>query len=107
MPTWPKPDFVGWSGLGPIELLIEDLLGIQANGLEKRLDWRLCRADRHGIENLRFGGITASLVSARRSSLDSPAEISVSTDKPFELRVSGHTTKVFQVPAGEHKFHLD
>jgi serine/threonine protein kinase len=102
-----KPDFVGWSGLGPIQLLIEDVIGIQADGLAKTIKWRLTRSDRHGVENLQFGGITASLISARRDNLNSPAEITVTADKPFELQISGHTTKVFQVTAGKHLYRLD
>jgi serine/threonine protein kinase len=105
--TAAKRDMVGWSGLGPIELLIEDVLGIQADGLEKTISWRLARIDRHGIENLRFGEITASLVASRRDNLNSPAEILVTTDKPFELRVCTHTTRVFQVPAGKHIYRVD
>ena len=102
-----KPNFVGWSGLGPIELLIEDVLGIQADGLQKRIDWRLARIDRHGIENLRFGEITASLIASRRKDPNSPAEIMVTTDRPFELCVYGHTRKVFQVPAGKHSYRVE
>jgi serine/threonine protein kinase len=102
-----KADMVGWSGLGPIELLIEDVLGIQADGLKKKISWRLARVDRHGIENLRFGEVTASLVASRRDNLHSPAEITVIADKPFELCVSMHTTRVFQVPAGKHVYRLD
>ena len=102
-----KPDYVGWSGLGPIELLIEDILGIQADGFEKRISWRLARTDRHGIENLRFGGITASLISARRDNVSSPAEITVTTDKPFELRVSGHTVRLFRCLLESTYYRLD
>jgi len=32
----PRQDFVGWSGVGPIALLIENILGIQLNGLENK-----------------------------------------------------------------------
>jgi glycogen debranching enzyme len=105
--SWSKPDYVGWSGLGPIELLIEDVIGIQADGLRKQITWRLTRSDRHGVEHLRFGDITASLISARRENAESPAEIMVSADKPFELRVCGRTTKVFQVSVGDHSYRLD
>ena len=101
-----KPDYVGWSGLGPIQLLIEDVLGIKANALEKRIDWRLRRTDRHGIEHLQFGDICASLVASRRDNLNSPVEFTVTTDKPFELCVYGQTSKVFQVLKGTHSYRL-
>ncbi len=100
-------DFVGWSGLGPIQLLIEDLIGIQADGLHKSINWRLSRTDRHGIENLHFGGITASLICSKRENTGSPVELSVITDKPFELQITGDKDRIFQVPAGKNFYHLD
>lgn len=101
------PDFVGWSGAGPIQLLIEDIIGIQADGSRKKIHWRLARSDRHGIEKFQFGGITASLVCARRINTNSPAVLTITTDAPFDLRVSGHKVKNFRVLPGTHSYHLD
>lgn len=47
-----RQDFVGWSGLGPISLLIENVLGIDVNGRENKITWRIHRSDEHGISNL-------------------------------------------------------
>jgi hypothetical protein len=85
--VWSKPDFVGWSGCGPIQLLIENILGFRPDGPNEKLSWYLYRVDRHGIEKLRFGGITASLVCERRENIYSPAEITIESDHSFELLV--------------------
>ena len=100
-----RKDFVGWTGCGPIALLIENVLGLRCNGDENRLTWRVRRTDRHGIRNLRFGRTTASVVCAERSSADEPAAISVKTDNPFELHVILNGTESRRtVGTGQHEF---
>jgi len=58
-----RPDFCGWSALGPISLFIESVIGIHSvNALERTLHWHLHRESRHGIKRLRFGDIETSMV---------------------------------------------
>jgi hypothetical protein len=82
-----RRDFVGWTGLGPISILIENVLGFRLNGVNKTLTYDLRRTDRHGIENLRMADVTTSIITANR--LENPAEahISVISDKPYTLRI--------------------
>ena len=47
-PSTVAPDFVGWAGLGPIALLIENIIGIQADVPEREIVWYVTRTDRHG-----------------------------------------------------------
>jgi hypothetical protein len=82
-----KADFVGWTGDGPIALLIENILGFRGDGVRHRLVWRLTRTDRHGIERLQVGGTIVSAVCEARSSANAPAVITVETDAPLELVV--------------------
>jgi|GEM_PF-21655 len=82
-----RKDFVGWTGCGPIALLIENVLGLRCNAAENRLTWRVRRTDRHGIQNLRFGGTIVSVVCAARPSAENPAAITVETNNSFELHV--------------------
>ena len=49
--SWSRPDFVGWTGCGPIELLIENIIGLRPDGVNNLLTWHLTRIDKHGIEN--------------------------------------------------------
>ncbi len=57
-----RPNFVGWSGLMPISMLIENVLGFSVLEDAKGVSWTVSRRSRHGIENLRFGRIVASLL---------------------------------------------
>ena len=96
-----QKDFVGWTGDGPIALLIENILGFRCDGVRHRLIWRLTRTDRHGLERLHLGDATVSIICAARASEQAPADITVKTDRPFELIISKNGKKSkFEVPAG-------
>ena len=105
--VWSRPDFVGWTGGGPIQLLIENVIGLRCDGTKKRVDWYLHRRDRHGIQNLRFGSIAASLLCASRSTFRSEARITVKTDQPFELILHhAEGTRSFMLTAGENDVRI-
>ncbi len=103
-----RSDFVGWTGVGPINLFLENLIGIRRDVLENKIYWRLGPLHRHGIENLPFGDGFVSLISEKRD-VASKFEISVDTTKltiPVELYlyISGKMEKFF-LPTGK-KFSL-
>jgi len=102
---WSRPDFVGWSGCGPIELLIENIIGLRPNGVEKSLTWILNRIDAHGIINLRFGNVNASVICEKRKNVNSPVVINVETDKVFTLKVVHPRlgSKSFKIESGTQK----
>jgi hypothetical protein len=79
-------DMVGWAGVGPVAMLIEAVLGIRADAPTNTVTWLPTLRQRHGIQNLTFGGCTASLLCAARA----PARdyvIKTEATKPFILRV--------------------
>jgi glycogen debranching enzyme len=80
-----RQDFVGWSGLGPIAMLIENVLGISVEGYENRIRWRIHRTDRHGIENIRLRDQRVTLVCSPKKS---GTEVTVTSEKAFSLQVS-------------------
>ena len=89
------PDFVGWAGLGPIALLIENIIGIQAEVPNRRIEWHLTRTDRHGINSLWLGKMgKVDLIASPRSARNDAVTITVSTsddeiaDSSFELVVN-------------------
>jgi glycogen debranching enzyme len=82
-----KRDFVGWTGDGPIALLIENILGFRADGAHARLEWRLTRTDRNGIERLPVGDALVLAICGARKTTTDPATITVTTDKQIELKV--------------------
>lgn len=61
-----KADFVGWSGLGPIAILIEVILGIEIDYPAQKIIWRSSILEEHGIKNLRFGKYFISLLAEKR-----------------------------------------
>jgi glycogen debranching enzyme len=56
-----RPDFVGWTGLGPVAMLIEDVLGIEVDAPAQTIRWRVRQGETHGIRNLRMGGNVVNL----------------------------------------------
>jgi len=84
-----KPDFIGWSGLAPINYLIKHAIGIRVNAPENEIIWHINETSRHGIEGLRFGqGKSAnsiSVVAAKRATLKEDIHLSIHCEKSFLL----------------------
>ena len=57
-----RPDFVGWTGVGPISLLIENVLGIGIDAPSKKVIWNINQKNDHGIEQLKLGDISIDLL---------------------------------------------
>jgi len=93
-----RPDFCGWSALGPISLFIENILGFrQTNGVERALTWTL-RPEQgtYGIRRLHIGEAVASIVyNAQRSRIETESTL------PFHLCVN---EKWLNVEAGIHTY---
>ncbi len=85
-----KPDFAGWTGLAPIALLIEDVIGIQTDMPAGVIDWNLHRTDRNGIENLSLGqaGVLSMIAEPRASgSADAKICFDGELERPMTVRV--------------------
>ena len=77
-----KKDFVGWSGCGPIALLIENVLGFRPDGTRKALHWNLRLFEPHGIRQLRFGAVTTDLL------YDGKSTVKVHSNAAFDLTIN-------------------
>lgn len=101
-------DFVGWSGVGPVAMLIENIIGLRADAPADRLRWLLSRTDKHGINNFHFGdNPKVSLIAEKRNAKTDPVVIAVETNTPFELAVeSGAGNKTVTVPAGKTEVRI-
>jgi len=86
--------FVGWGGIAPIALFIEDILGVRVDAPANKVTWRIRKLERHGIDNLRLGDKTISLVCDARPSGDQPCRITVSADGDFTLVVDTPTRRI-------------
>lgn len=104
-----RPDFVGWSGCGPIMLLIENVLGIHADASKNEITWYLNRVDKNGIKNLRFGNIATSLVAEKRIAVNKPCSLTIESNHPYTLRVFNWNKKsqVVQVKKGINKIVVE
>ena len=86
-----RSDFCGWSALGPITMLIENVLGFHdVDALARTVRWRKHRKDRHGIKRLRFGGIVTDIVADKGG-------ITVNSNADYALEINGNS---FAIKAG-------
>lgn len=76
-----RPDFVGWTGLSPISMLLEDILGILVDWPQRRVQWdlRLESDQFYGVQNLPIGpSYTLDLLTNNK-------QLIVTTDVPITL----------------------
>lgn len=93
-----RPDFCGWSALGPISLFIENVIGIrEVNGIERTVAWDIKRGKgRQGIRRLRVGDATIDLI------YDGTDTVTATTDKPFRLTL-GYARRLIPIGTTEIK----
>ncbi len=102
-----RRDFIGWTGLAPISILIENILGFRVDAPANTVTFDMRRLDRHGIEKLHFAGTTTSIIAAARNDSEDDVELAVTPDKPYTLIVRhGEQTTRIDVPAGNSTFEL-
>ncbi|WFB36967.1 trehalase family glycosidase [Kiritimatiellota bacterium B12222] len=92
-----RPDFCGWSALGPISLFIESVIGLHgADRLSNTLHWRIHRTTRHGVNRFRFGETLCDL-------LHEDGQCSVNSSAPFTLIINGTP---HQIQTGFQQFNI-
>jgi hypothetical protein len=102
-----RPDFVGWSGLAPIGLLLRFEIGLKPDAPHNRLRWAITSAGRIGCERFRFGGHIASLLAQPGGRGPAKERLSIVSDGPFELLVSAKgVNKSFSVVPGKHNYEM-
>lgn len=92
-----RPDFCGWSALGPISIFIECVIGIYSvNAFEKKIKWHLPEkiTGTLGIKKLRFGTVTVDLLASQQ-------EITIVSSEAFTLEVN---STEFQISQGSQTF---
>lgn len=95
-----RPDFCGWTALGPISLFIENLLCVRdVNALTKTIRWEPRSAKRNGIRNLMLGEAKVSLIADPEHRI-----ATVESETEFTLQLNG---KTYAVQPGKQEFTLD
>lgn len=83
-----QPDFTGWSGLGPVAMLFEDIFGLQPDAPARRLTWRIFLTEGFGVRRYPFGlDDCLSLWCEPRTRAEEEPRLSVETSCPLELEI--------------------
>lgn len=101
-----RPDFVGWSGLGPTAIFIEHVLGIKVAMARREITWRLHLKEDHGIDALRTGPTERTDMHCRMTK-PGRFRITVKTDSHFTLNIRTEAQE-WQVECspGETSLHI-
>ena len=88
LPKNSRKDFVGFSGVSPISIFLENIIGIRADVPDNQLTWDVRLSEEHGILQYPFGkkGIIHLLCKQRKSVNEEP-EITISSNIPIVLKV--------------------
>ena len=85
-----RPDFCGWSALGPISLFIENVLGFHdIDASSRTVRWDIRHDCRHGLNNLTFGDTTTDLLYDPAAST-----VTVRSTAPYRLNLNGKTHRI-------------
>jgi hypothetical protein len=88
-----RNEFVGFSGIAPIAMLIEHVFGIRAS--VDRIDWDMRLPEAHGIRRLRLGdGTRVDLECGPAPADGSSRKISVRASRPIPVYINGSATQV-------------
>ena len=99
-----KPNFVGWTGIGPISLLIENILGFRVNAIDNTLIWHIKRDDEHGIKNLKVGETSIDALFKKQG--DSSI-INFTTNRKIKLIIHlKGKKKEYNLNSGHHKINI-
>jgi hypothetical protein len=102
-----RPDFAGWSALGPILYLLEYAIGLRADAAHNRLTWNLSPGPRQGCERFRLNGHVTTLVATQGAGGKGGLQIEVDSDGDYLLSVSAADSKRdFPVKAGRQRFEI-
>lgn len=98
-----RPDFIGATGLTPISILLEDVIGISVDWPLRRVIWdrRLASASPYGVRNYPLGA------DGKMDLIGNDETIDVATNVPFTLIVRGpEETLQAAVTAGANTIEL-
>ena len=85
-----RPDFCGWSALGPISIYIEFILGFHTiDAFEKTVEWEKTDifTGKVGIRNLRFGDVITDIEAFHE-------KCTVRSNRPYTLKINGKAYKI-------------
>lgn len=83
-----RKEFVGWTGLPPIAIFIEYILGIRSDYSDNLVIWDINNKEAHGIDRYPFGpeGIVSFKVN-KRNSLDEIPIVNIDSNIDFKMTI--------------------
>ena len=85
-----RPNFCGWSAIGPISLFIENVLGFHdIDASSRTVHWDIRHDCRHGLNNLTFGDTTTELLYDPAAST-----VTIRSNKPYCLILNGKSHRI-------------
>ncbi|WP_276501825.1 MGH1-like glycoside hydrolase domain-containing protein [Terrimonas pollutisoli] len=101
-----RPDFIGWTGLVPISILIESIFGVTANIQQQLIKWDINLTEEHGIDKYPVGkdGLI-SFRCANRSNAKQKPQLLIESNIAIKLAVSwaGGTDNI-DIKPGTNKY---
>ena len=86
-------DFVGWTGLAPISILYEYVMGIKGDPVHNKICWNVNLTEAHGIVDYPFGDQAVTLRCESRSDVTEEPMITAECGIPLELEVHWGNSK--------------
>lgn len=102
-----RKNFVGWSALGPVNMLIENIIGIEINWPFKEIEWEVSLLEEHGVKNLKVGDEKISLICRKRKKETVIPQIYVESSSAFRLKIKWNgKIKVVNIRQGQTNYNL-
>lgn len=81
-----KPEFVGWTGLSAIAVVIEQLFGIHSDMKKHYITWRITCTERHGVIRYPMGSDTVDLICPAHAPCEKP-QVEVNSTVPVTVEI--------------------
>ncbi|HNS33436.1 MAG TPA: trehalase family glycosidase [bacterium] len=103
---------VGFSGLAPLSMLPEFIMGFDFDSGQNRIKWIISELGRHGISNLRFNGQKVSLIAEKMDREKTGRVVRVENEKELVLDISNEgfvvpmSKRLHNLTPGYHEFFI-
>jgi hypothetical protein len=83
-----RRDFVGWTAITPIAVLLEYILGLRSDAVRGILHWDVRRTDEHGVNRYPFGADgSVDLIAEARASQEEKPRVRAKSNVPLKLQL--------------------
>jgi len=105
-PAWPRTQYLGFSGLATVALMIENIVGLLVSLPRKTVDWIIPNLEVMGIENL---SLKRNMITILSNKSGRGWEIFMDSEKLyyFTINVLGKKKKTLPIPSGKCSMLID